>query len=117
MTASSLIAAGVPLQHASAGGFDLATLETEIKYGGYLRRQDAEMRRALHAEFQKIPDDFVYRGLSGLSNELVQRLEEVRPSSLGQASRIPGMTPAATVLLNVVLSRKVPGKEGVTSTP
>lgn len=115
VTAASLVRAGVPLEYASAGGFDLATLETEIKYGGYLRRQDAEMRRALHAEFQKIPDDFVYRGLSGLSTELVQRLEEVRPASLGQASRIPGMTPAATVLLNAVLSRRNSGKDGITS--
>ena len=115
VTAASLVEAGIPLEHASAGGFDLATLQTEIKYGGYLRRQDAEMRRALHAEFQRIPDDFVYRGLPGLSAELVQRLEEVRPASLGQASRIPGMTPAATVLLNAVLSRKISGIEGVTS--
>jgi tRNA uridine 5-carboxymethylaminomethyl modification enzyme len=115
VTATRLVEAGIPLEHASAGGFDLATLQTEIKYGGYLRRQDAEMRRALHAEFQRIPDDFVYRGLPGLSAELVQRLEEVRPSSLGQASRIPGMTPAATVLLNAVLSRKIDGIDGVTS--
>lgn len=115
VTAASLVEAGIPLEHASAGGFDLATLQTEIKYGGYLRRQDAEMRRALHAEFQRIPDGFVYRGLPGLSAELVQRLEEVRPVSLGQASRIPGMTPAATVLLNAVLSRKIGGIDGVTS--
>ena len=115
VTAASLVQAGIPLEHAAAGGFDLATLQTEIKYGGYLRRQDAEMRRALHAEFQRIPDDFVYRGLPGLSAELVQRLEEVRPASLGQASRIPGMTPAATVLLNAVLSRRISGIDGVTS--
>ncbi len=112
VTAETLVEGGIALEHAAAGGFDLATLQTEIKYGGYLRRQDAEMRRALHAEFQRIPDDFVYRGLSGLSAELVQRLEEVRPSSLGQASRIPGMTPAATVLLNAVLSRKSAEKTG-----
>lgn len=115
VTAAGLREAGIPLEEASAGGFDLATLQTEVKYGGYLRRQDAEMRRALHAEFQRIPDDFVYRGLPGLSSELVQRLEEVRPASLGQASRIPGMTPAATVLLNAVLSRRANGRDGVTS--
>lgn len=115
VTAARLIEGGIPLEHASAGGFDLATLQTEIKYGGYLRRQEAEMRRALQAEFQRIPDDFVYRGLPGLSAELVQRLEEVRPASLGQASRIPGMTPAATVLLNGVLSRRISGIDGVTS--
>jgi tRNA uridine 5-carboxymethylaminomethyl modification enzyme len=117
VTTQSLCAAGVPLEQASAGGFDLATLQTEVKYGGYLRRQDAEMRRAQHAEFQRIPDDFVYRGLPGLSTEIVQRLEEVRPTSLGQASRIPGMTPAATVLLNAVISRRISGKDGVTSGP
>ncbi len=115
VTAQGLVESGIPLEHSTAGGFDLATLQTEIKYGGYLRRQDAEMRRALHAEFQRIPDEFVYRGLPGLSAELVQRLEEVRPASLGQASRIPGMTPAATVLLNAVLSRKNSRIDEVTS--
>jgi len=115
VTAGGLAAAGIPLEPGFAGGFDFATLQTEVKYGGYLRRQEAEMRRALHAEFQRIPEDFVYRGLPGLSTELVQRLEEVRPASLGQASRIPGMTPAATVLLNAVLSRRISGLDGVTS--
>ncbi len=115
VTAQGLLDGGVPLTQASAGGFDLATLQTEIKYGGYLRRQEAEMRRASRAESQRIPEDFVYRGLPGLSTELVQRLEEVRPESLGQASRIPGMTPAATVLLNAVLSRRSGGTDAVTS--
>lgn len=115
VSARSLADAGVPLEEASAGGFDFATLQTEIKYGGYLRRQDAEIKRAQQAERQRIPDDFAYRGLPGLSTELVQRLEEARPASLGQASRIPGMTPAATVLLNVVLSRRNGGKDALTS--
>lgn len=115
VTAKSLCAAGVPLEHGPAGGFDLATLQTEVKYGGYLRRQDAEVRRALQAEFQRIPEDFTYRGLPGLSAEVVQRLEEVRPASLGQASRIPGMTPAATVLLNTLISRKISPRDGVIS--
>ncbi len=105
VTAAGLRAAGVPLQVVGAGGFDLATLETEIKYGGYLRRQDAEIRRAREAENRRIPVDFAYRGLPGLSRELTQRLDELRPATLGQASRIPGMTPAATVLLHAVLSR------------
>ncbi len=115
VTARGLAASGIPLQHAAAGGFDLATLQTEAKYGGYLRRQEAEIRRAQNAEFQRIPGDFVYRGLPGLSAELVERLEAARPASLGQASRIPGMTPAATVLLNAVLSRRIAGMDEVTS--
>lgn len=106
VTAESLRSRGIPLVASGAGDYDFATLQTEIKFGGYLRRQEAEMRRAEHAEHQRIPDDFVYRGLPGLSAELVQRLEEIRPASLGQASRVPGMTPAASVLLNAVLSRR-----------
>lgn len=106
VTAVRLCADGLPLQSAGAGGFDLATLETEIKYGGYLRRQDAEIRRAQQAEERRIPPDFAYAGLPGLSRELSQRLDQVRPATLGQASRVPGMTPAATVLLHAVLSRR-----------
>jgi tRNA uridine 5-carboxymethylaminomethyl modification enzyme len=54
---------------------------------------------------RKIPDDFVYRGLSGLSNELVEKLDRVRPGNLGRASRIDGMTPAALALLAAHLER------------
>jgi tRNA uridine 5-carboxymethylaminomethyl modification enzyme len=113
--AAALIALGVPLSAEGPGGEDLGTLETEVKYSGYLRRQEAELRRAEHAACQRIPDDFVYRGIPGLSAEVVQRLEELRPASLGQASRIPGVTAAATVLLHAVLSRRTSGAPGVIS--
>jgi tRNA uridine 5-carboxymethylaminomethyl modification enzyme len=103
---AALMEYGVPLLGGGPGGHELATLETEVKYEGYLRRQEAEMRRTDHAAALLIPDDFVYRGLPGLSAEIVQRLEERRPESLGQASRIPGVTPAAAVLLHAVLSRR-----------
>lgn len=106
---------GVALESRGAGGFDLATLETEIKYEGYLRRQTAEIRKAEQAANMKIPPDFVYRGLPGLSTELSQRLEAARPASLGQASRLPGMTPAATVLLHVLLTRRHREHDTVTS--
>jgi tRNA uridine 5-carboxymethylaminomethyl modification enzyme len=106
IAAASLVESGVPLLGGGPAGHDLATLETEVKYGGYLRRQEAEMRRTDHAAALRIPDGFVYRGLPGLSAEVVQRLEERRPESLGQVSRIPGVTPAATVLLHAVLSRR-----------
>ena len=75
-----------------------------MKYAGYLKRQDAEVRRLAGAEAQRIPDSFSYRGLPGLSTELVQRLEEARPATIGQVRRIPGMTPAAAVLLSTYLS-------------
>ncbi len=59
------------------------------------------------AERVRIPGDFAYGGLSGLSNELRERLDEVRPASLGQASRIPGMTPAALGLLAAAIGQRV----------
>lgn len=110
VTVDWLREAGVALDVPSPGGFDGGTLQTEIKYEGYLRRQDTEIKRALHAEHRRIPEGFAYKGLPGLSAELAQRLEEVRPATLGQAGRIPGMTPAATVLLNAVLSKRAPAE-------
>jgi tRNA uridine 5-carboxymethylaminomethyl modification enzyme len=106
VSARSLIADGVALEDGAAAGHDLGTLQTEIKYSAYLRRQEAEIRRARQAEYQRIPTDFSFVGLPGLSAELTQRLSQIRPESLGQAGRVPGMTPAALVLLHAVLSRR-----------
>lgn len=117
VSARSLMGDGVPLEEGGAAGHDLATLETEIKYAGYLRRQEAEIRRARQAEHQRIPEDFSYVGLPGLSAELSQRLGQVRPASLGQAGRVPGMTPAAIVLLHAVLSRRNEFGDAIPSTP
>jgi tRNA uridine 5-carboxymethylaminomethyl modification enzyme len=101
-----LAAAGVPLeQGADPAGEEFRTLETEIRYEGYLRREQAEIHRSQKAATQRIPPGFAFRGLPGLSSEVVQRLEEVRPATIGQAARIPGMTAAATVLLSAHLAR------------
>ena len=81
------------------------TVET-IKYSGYVQRQRREAQRMLRAGARRIPGDFVYRGLAGLSNELVEKLEEVRPENLGRAARICGMTPAALALLAAHLERR-----------
>jgi len=70
-----------------------------IKYSGYVERQQREARRMARAGARRIPAGFVYRGLAGLSNELAQKLEAIRPENLGRASRIDGMTPAALALL------------------
>lgn len=78
-----------------------------IKYAGYVERQRREAARVARAGARAIPDRFVFRGLPGLSHELSEKLERVRPSSLGQASRIDGMTPAALSLLAVHLQREV----------
>ncbi len=80
-------------------------VEVECKYEGYLKRQEAEARRFRQMEGMVFPEDFSYQGIPGLSNELRQKLEAVRPMSLGQASRIAGMTPAALSVLMVYLKK------------
>ncbi len=80
-------------------------VEIECKYEGYLRRQEAEVKRFRQMEEIGIPADFPYDKVPGLSNEVRQKLEAVRPVSVGQASRIPGVTPAAISVLLVFLKR------------
>ncbi|TDK23114.1 tRNA uridine-5-carboxymethylaminomethyl(34) synthesis enzyme MnmG [Luteimonas aestuarii] len=80
-------------------------VEIETKYAGYLQRQRDEIARAQRNEGTPIPDDFDYARVSGLSAEVQQKLERVRPQTVGQAQRIPGMTPAAISLLLVHLER------------
>jgi len=78
-------------------------IETEIKYEGYLAQQKRNIERMERAEGRKIPHSFVYGGLPGLSNEIVEKMERVRPATLGQAARIPGVTPAAISIVNLHL--------------
>jgi tRNA uridine 5-carboxymethylaminomethyl modification enzyme len=75
-------------------------VETDFKYEGYLQQQERQMERMKRAEARRIPDWFDYRKVSGLSREVVEKLTKVRPLTLGQASRIPGITPAAVSLVN-----------------
>jgi tRNA uridine 5-carboxymethylaminomethyl modification enzyme len=84
---------------------DLASLETEVKYEGYLRRQSQSVERQRRQEGRSIPGDFAFDGIPGLSREMVHRLNEVRPSTLGQALRIPGVTPAAVAVVSAYLNR------------
>jgi tRNA uridine 5-carboxymethylaminomethyl modification enzyme len=80
-------------------------VEVECKYEGYLRRQETEVKKFKQLEKLKIPEDFPYDQIPGLSNEIRQKLSGIRPVSLGQASRIAGMTPAAVSVLMVYLKR------------
>ena len=81
-------------------------VEIEAKYAGYVERQQGEIARAQRHESASIPDSFDYRSVTGLSAEVLQKLERVRPATLGQAGRIPGVTPAAVSLLLVHLKRR-----------
>jgi tRNA uridine 5-carboxymethylaminomethyl modification enzyme len=82
---------------------ELKSVETEIKYAGYLDQQRKAIEKLKKAEQRAIPADFEYAGISGLSREMQETLARVRPQTLGQASRIPGVTPAALSLLHVYL--------------
>ena len=82
---------------------ELKSVETEIKYEGYLLQQQRAMERLKKAEQHSIPDWFDYRSVSGLSREMQEKLTHVRPRTIGQASRIPGVTPAAVSLVNVFI--------------
>jgi tRNA uridine 5-carboxymethylaminomethyl modification enzyme len=81
-------------------------VEVEIKYEGYIERQHKEIEKFKHLEAIRIPDEFDYGGVHGLSNELRGKLQRVRPSSLGQAARMEGMTPAAISVLMVALKAR-----------
>ena len=82
---------------------ELKSVETEIKYAGYLDQQQRAIDRLKKAEQRRIPDWFDYRAVSGLSREMQEKLGSVIPQTLGQASRIPGVTPAAVSLINVYI--------------
>jgi len=82
---------------------ELKSVETEIKYAGYLDQQQRAIDRLKKAEQRRIPDWFDYRAVSGLSREMQEKLGKVIPQTIGQASRIPGVTPAAVSLINVYI--------------
>ena len=84
---------------------DRVSVETEIKYEGYLRRQQAEVERGRREQRRPIPGDFRFDTVPGLSREVIERLTQVRPATLGQALRIPGVTPAAVAVISVYVSR------------
>ncbi|HEV2988998.1 MAG TPA: tRNA uridine-5-carboxymethylaminomethyl(34) synthesis enzyme MnmG [Candidatus Angelobacter sp.] len=87
----------------SASRNEMKTVETEIKYAGYLDQQKKSIDRLKKSEQRVIPPWFDYSKVSGLSREMNEKLQRIRPSTIGQASRIPGVTPAAVSLINVFI--------------
>ncbi len=83
------------------------TVETESKYAGYLAQQERQIRQLHDSEERSIPTTFTYESVPGLSNEVRQKLIRVRPTTLGQAGRIPGVTPAAVAVLDIYLNLSV----------
>jgi len=78
-------------------------VEIQVKYKGYIDRQQQEVERSAKLEGTRIPAELDYGGISGLSSEVREKLQRFRPDTLGQASRIPGVTPAAITVLSIVL--------------
>ena len=90
----------------SGRALDVASLESDAKYAGYVKQELVRVARARRQEHHRIPENFVFAGVSGLSKEVVHRCMEVRPETLGQASRIPGVTPAAIAVLGSALRKR-----------
>jgi tRNA uridine 5-carboxymethylaminomethyl modification enzyme len=90
---------------------ELKSVETEIKYEGYLQQQNRAIERLKKAEQRHIPEWFDYKSVSGLSREMQETLLKIRPRTLGHASRIPGVTPAAVSLVNVYIEIQAKRRE------
>ncbi len=101
---SDLVGGGFNLEQPESR-LDIPSVETTLKYQGYLKRQESEIARRARDEGRCIPAQFCYSGVPGLSTEVVQRLTQIRPETIGQAMRIPGITPAAIAVLSTYVSR------------
>jgi len=113
VTLTSIVEQGVTFDlHPLRGDLDEATLVAEFKYGGYLKRHEAQLARGRADEARVIPRDFVYAGVPGLSREVVDRLSSVRPETIGHAARVPGVTPAAVAIVAARLARARGGRAG-----
>lgn len=80
-------------------------IEIQIKYAGYINQQQQEIEKQRHHEETKIPENFDYEIVKGLSNEVKQKLKEIQPITIGQAARIPGITPAAISMLLIYIKK------------
>lgn len=107
VTLDDVVSRGFAFECDSADGqLDESTLLAECKYEGYVRQQSARWERTLAQQQRPIPEDFAYAGVPGLSREVVERLASVRPTTIDQASRVPGVTPAAVAILTSRLARR-----------
>ena len=113
--ADSAAVDSAPIHLSSEIRNELKSVETEIKYAGYLDQQQRAIERLKKAEQRRIPDWFDYRAISGLSREMQEKLGKVVPQTLGQASRIPGVTPAAVSLINVYIEIQARRREQATA--
>ena len=103
LSADAMPAVLLPCDGSELSREEVRRIETDFKYEGYLAQQEKQMERMKRAESHRIPEWFDYGKVSGLSREVVEKFTKVRPLTLGQALRIPGVTPAAVSLVNVYI--------------
>jgi tRNA uridine 5-carboxymethylaminomethyl modification enzyme len=89
---------------------EMRHVESEVKYEGYLKKQEKEIVKIRKVNGKKIPEDIEFRNIPGLTREVIEKLEEFKPRTIGEAKKIPGMTPAATMNLHVYM--KIQKKKG-----
>ena len=106
-TLAGLVAQGVLELEIGRDGasVEMSSVETVVKYAGYLRRQEATVARREREERRRIPAEFAFEAVPGLSREVVERLSAVVPETVGQAARVPGVTPAAVAVLCAYVKR------------
>ena len=102
----------IPFETGETRSLDVASVETTVKYAGYLKQEASRAERARKDERRRIPAGLAFSDVPGLSREVTQRLVQVRPETLGQAARIPGITPAAVIVLGAYLDRLSGGVAG-----
>jgi tRNA uridine 5-carboxymethylaminomethyl modification enzyme len=96
------------VEYKKFGGFltdeEIRHVESEVKYEGYLKKQEKEIARIKKIEGEKIPENTSFRQIPGLSREVMEKLEKMQPQTIGEAKKIPGITPAAAMNLHIYLS-------------
>jgi tRNA uridine 5-carboxymethylaminomethyl modification enzyme len=90
-------------------------IESEIKYEGYIKKQEREIAKSMRSDSMKIPVSVDFRKVSGLTREAIEKFEKKRPANLGEARKMPGMTPAA--IHNLSLYLEIQAKIGVSKAP
>ncbi len=91
---------------------EIRHIESEVKYEGYLKIQAKEIEQIIKLEREKIPENIEFKKISGLSAEVIEKLEKFNPKTIGEAKKIPGVTPAAIVNMHVYIKIKNKEKQG-----
>ena len=82
---------------------EIRNIESEVKYEGYLKKQEKEIARIKRVDKEEIPKNTEFKKIAGLTGEMIEKLEKTRPQTIGEAKKIPGITPAATINLHIYL--------------